>query len=46
MSPRLSFTLASLAFALLIGAFHLPTGLGLLTLSAVVHVVIILRRPD
>lgn len=46
MSARLSFTAMSLASVLLIGAFHLPAGLCLLAVSLVVHVVIILQRPD
>lgn len=46
MNPRLEFTLLSLACVLFVGWFHLTAGLCLLALSAVVHVVIILRRPD
>jgi hypothetical protein len=46
MTPRLSFTLTSLAFALLIGDFHLTAGLCILAASLVVHVVCILQRPD
>jgi vacuolar-type H+-ATPase subunit I/STV1 len=45
MSPRLSFTVTALTFALVIGALHLPTGLCVLAISAVVHVVCILQRP-
>jgi hypothetical protein len=46
MKWNLLFTLTSLAFVLLIGAFHLTAGLCLLAVSLVVHVVIILQRPD
>jgi hypothetical protein len=45
MTPHLSFTVTALTFALVIGALHLPTGLCVLALSAVVHVVCILQRP-
>jgi hypothetical protein len=46
MNPRVEFTITALALSLLVGAYHLPTGFLILTVSLVVHVVAILHRPE